>query len=97
MNRNRVDPGECCPPVPTLRLPVGSLPHSDKHTLLVRVQVILTGEQPQREPAATKQHPSVSGVVPETPEVFPAEETSQSGQPDAAPMETGEQGEASKE
>ena len=83
-----------CPP---LRLPVRSLPHSDKHTLLVRVQVILSGEQPQREPAATQQHPSVSGVVPETPEVFPAEETSQSGQPDAAPMETEEQGEASKE
>ena len=91
VNRNRVDPGECCPPVPPLRLPVGSLPQSDKHTLLVRVQVIPSGEQPQREPAATQQHPSVSGVVPETPEVFPAEETSQSGQPDAAPMETKEQ------
>ena len=97
VNRNRVDPGECRPPVPPLRLPVGSLPHSDKHTLLVRVQVILSGEQPQREPTATQQHPSVSGVVPETPEVFPAEDTSQSGQPDAAPMEAEEQGEASKE
>ena len=66
LNRNQADPGSCLPSLAPLRLPIGSLPHSAKPTLQVRVQVILGGEQVCEEAPAPQSHPSPSGVVPET-------------------------------
>ena len=75
-NRNQADPGSCRPPEAPLQLPVGSLPHSAKPTLLVWVQVILGGEQLCQGAPAPKSHPSVSGVVLETPWVGKSEDAS---------------------
>ena len=44
-NRHRKDPGTCCPPVPPLQRPLGSLPHSSKGSMLVQVEWILSGSR----------------------------------------------------
>ena len=100
VNRNRMDPGACCPPVAPLRLPVGSLPHSDKSSLLVWVQVILAGQQLGQRAAVQQQHPAASGVVPETPDAQPPEESIPVTQPDApevVEIDSGESDEAPEE
>ena len=100
VNRNRVDPGSCCPPVAPLRLPVGSLPNRDKSSLLVQVQVILAGQQSGQRAADQQQHPSTSGVVPETPDAQPPEESIPVIQPDVpevVEIDSGESDEAPEE
>ena len=63
------DPGASCPPVPPLRLQVGSLPHSDKPTLLVRGYRLSCPESSRSRGQQPYSSTPVSAVVPETPDV----------------------------
>ena len=63
-------------------LPVGSLPHSAKPTLLVWVQVILAGEESCQGAPAPQSHLFVSGVVPQNPGVGQPEQACPVQQPE---------------